>query len=80
VYSNGAATNVTKRLPSRIARLKDMENKEIWIFVFCMGTLFFNWPILGTVKASLPYYLYGAWACFIGVIAFIIFLERRRRG
>jgi len=57
-----------------------MENKEIWIFVFCMGTLFFNWPILGTVKASLPYYLYGAWACFIGVIAFIIFLERRRRG
>jgi hypothetical protein len=57
-----------------------MNNKEIWIFVFFVGTLLFNWPILETVKAVLPYYLYGAWALFVATLALLVYLKKNGKG
>lgn len=57
-----------------------MDNREIWLFVFFVGTLLFNWPILETVRAVLPYYLYGAWALFIATIAALIILGKNGKG
>ncbi len=49
--------------------LGQMDRRDWWVFLFCSGTILFNWPVLETARAFLPYYLYGLWACFIGVIA-----------
>ena len=49
-----------------------MNSKEIWFFLFLIGTLLFNWPFLVIFGLSLPYYLFGAWGIFIVVISLII--------
>ena len=42
-----------------------MGGKEIWAFVFLLGVLVFNWPLLGIFGSSLPYMLYVLWALLI---------------
>lgn len=42
-----------------------MKNKEVWPFVFLLGLLFFNWPLMDLFGSVLPYYLYSAWVLFI---------------
>ncbi len=49
-----------------------MNSKELWPFLFLIGTLLFNWPFLDIFSLSLPYYLFGVWGIFIiGVSIFI---------
>lgn len=42
-----------------------MRNKEVWLFIFLVGLLLFNWPLIDLFEAVLPYYLYAAWVLFI---------------
>jgi hypothetical protein len=56
-----------------------MNTREWLPFLFCMGVLFFNWPMLEVVRISLPYYLYGVWALLICLTAVIVALNRGGR-
>ena len=39
--------------------------RDIWVFLFCIGGLFFTWPIMYIFRDSLQHYLFGAWLLFI---------------
>ncbi len=41
---------------------------DIWIFLFLLGVVLFGWPLLDIFRNSLPYYLFGIWLVFIGLI------------
>jgi hypothetical protein len=49
----------------------------LWPFIFLLGLLFFNYPILDLVDVALPYYLYTAWALFILMIGLLVTLSQR---
>lgn len=55
-----------------------MPSKEIWPFLFFLGLLFFDWPLLRLVRTPLPYYLYAVWALFILVVGLITATKNRR--
>jgi hypothetical protein len=57
-----------------------MNNREIWLFLFLLGTLLFNWPFLSIFSLALPFYLFGLWAVFILVIAVFIKKTNNRGG
>jgi len=42
--------------------------KEVWLFVFLVGLLAFNWPTLQIFSGVLPAYLFIAWFLLIAVI------------
>ena len=54
-----------------------MRSKELWPFIFLLGLLIFNYPILDLVAVALPYYLYTAWALFILMIGLLVTLSQR---
>jgi len=54
-----------------------MGNKELWSFLFLIGTLLFNWPLLDIFSLSLPYYLFSVWGLFIVVVSLSIALSKR---
>jgi fatty acid desaturase len=47
-----------------------MGGKETWVFVFLLGLVAFNWPLISIFGKSLPYVLYGFWA----ILIFLIFI------
>ena len=47
-----------------------MRQKEVWLFVFMVGLLAFNWPMLAIFSSVLPAYIFAAWLAVIAVIAF----------
>ncbi len=49
-----------------------MNNRELWPFLFILGTLLFNWPFLDMFSLSLPSYLFVVWALFIAAVGFFI--------
>lgn len=53
-------------------------NKEIWLFIFFLGLLFFNWPVLEIFRLSLPYYLFSVWVVFIAVTGLLITLKGKK--
>ena len=55
--------------------------RDIWIFLFVIGLLFFSWPIMGIFKGSLATSLFILWFIFIAIIFIIAhFLEREDGG
>ncbi len=48
--------------------------KEIWIFLFALGVILFNWPILSIFNYHLSTYLFIAWFIFI----LLIFVATRK--
>lgn len=38
---------------------------ELPIFLFIVGLVLFNWPILTIFSSALPFYLFAAWFGFI---------------
>ena len=44
--------------------------KEIWIFLFFVGLLLFNWPFLHIFERHLPAYLFSLWLAIIGLVYF----------
>jgi hypothetical protein len=57
-----------------------MGTNERWVFLFVLGTLLFNWPILSIFHRSLPYYLFAAWGVFLGAMALANILHSRSRA
>jgi hypothetical protein len=55
-----------------------MHSKELWPFIFLLGLLFFNYPILDLVEVALPYYLYTAWALFILMTGLLVTISQRQ--
>lgn len=42
--------------------------RDIWIFLFFLGSMLFGWPFLRIFHESLTYYLFIAWFAFIGLL------------
>lgn len=57
-----------------------MNNKELWIFLFLIGGLLFNWPFLSIFRMSLPGYLFVMWSVFIAAIAVFITLGLKEKN
>lgn len=56
-----------------------MKNRELWMFLFALGVLLFNWPFLSIFTTSLTYYLFFTWGLFIAAMAvFNIFLSKKQ--
>ncbi len=49
-----------------------MDNRELWAFLFILGTILLNWPFLDIFSLSLPYYLFGVWGLFIIAVGLFI--------
>lgn len=47
-----------------------MRRKELWIFLFFLGALALNWPLLAIFGSHLPTYLFSAWISLIAAIFF----------
>jgi hypothetical protein len=54
--------------------------KELWLFIFIIGTLILNWPFLNIFKMSLPFYLFSIWGIFILVVAILISLRKKQKA
>ena len=54
-----------------------MKNKEVWPFIYLVGLLLFNWPLMDLFDAILPYYLYAAWVLFILALGLLTTLRGR---
>ncbi len=48
--------------------------REIWIFLFALGVILFNWPILSIFNYNLSTYLFIAWSIFI----LLVFIATRK--
>ncbi len=46
-----------------------MKNAEIWVFIFILGLLGLNWPLLEIFHTSVAAYLFVIWILFIILIA-----------
>ncbi|MDA8098499.1 MAG: hypothetical protein M0042_02585 [Nitrospiraceae bacterium] len=55
-------------------------NRDLWIYLFFLGGLFFSWPLLDIFKASLPLYLFTVWIVFIGLLFFASKRTGRKDG
>lgn len=42
--------------------------RDIWVFLFGLGILFFGWPFLSIFHDGLTYYLFIVWIVFIGLL------------
>lgn len=49
-----------------------MKTKEVWVFLFFIGTLALNWPLLAIFGSHLPAYLYTTWLLLIALIYLFI--------
>ena len=56
-----------------------MNSRELLPFLFLIGMLLFNWPLLDIFSISLPYYLFSAWGLFIIVVGLLITVTRKRK-
>lgn len=48
-----------------------MRAKELWLFLFFMGVLAFNWPFTAVFASYLPVYIFFAWGAFILLIRLV---------
>ncbi len=55
--------------------------KDVWFFLFFLGSLLFGWPLMSIFRYGLAIYLFIIWLLFI-VLIFIatIFSEREDGG
>jgi len=44
-------------------------SKDIYLFLFMAGLLFFGWPMIEVFSGNLLQYLFGFWLLFIGAVA-----------
>jgi hypothetical protein len=55
--------------------------RDIWIFLFALGFILFNWPIISIFNYGLSQYLFITWFVFIAVIFTVtVYLSRGDRG
>lgn len=46
-----------------------MKNTEIWVFIFILGLLGINWPVIEIFHTGVAAYLFVMWILFIILIA-----------
>jgi len=51
--------------------------RDIWIFLFVIGVIFFNWPIISIFGYDLAKYLFLAWILFIALIFFMSIYSKK---
>lgn len=56
-----------------------MESKELWIFIFLIGIVLFNWPFLHIHGGGLTTYLFGVWILFILVMGVFITILKKHK-
>lgn len=54
--------------------------RDIWIFLFFIGLLFFGWPLISIFRDSLTTYLFVAWSVFIALIFIASRFSEREDG
>jgi hypothetical protein len=54
--------------------------REIWISLFLMGVLLFNWPFITIFEASLSTYLFSVWGIFIALMFLASHFSERGDG
>ncbi len=54
-----------------------MRSAEIWIFIFIIGVIGLNWPVLDIFHTYEMVYLFGFWLLFILTIAFAAHRNKR---
>ncbi len=59
-----------------------MKNTEIWLFIFVLGLLGLNWPLLEIFHTDEVTYLFVFWLLFILLVAYGAFKaeEKRQKG
>ncbi|MCL5061977.1 MAG: hypothetical protein M1443_02045 [Nitrospirae bacterium] len=57
-----------------------MKNTEIWLFIFILGLLGLNWPLLEIFRIEVVTYLFVFWALFIILVAFATFRSEDKKG
>jgi len=50
---------------------------EILVFIFALGVLFLNWPMLEIFRADLIAYLFIFWLVYIALLAYIGYKANR---
>lgn len=55
-----------------------MVGRELFIFLFVLGLVLFNWPFLMIFSPTLPYFMFIAWGVFILAIALIGYFNAPR--
>lgn len=45
-----------------------MKHKELWIFLFIIGAVALDWPLLAIFHGNLPAYLFTAWFALIAAL------------
>lgn len=51
--------------------------RDIWIFLFALGVLFFGWPIMTIFQDNLAVSLFVIWLAFI-ILLFIVSIVSER--
>lgn len=54
-----------------------MRNPEIWVFIFFLGLLGMNWPLLEIFNVEVASYLFVFWLFFIILVSFAV---RKMKG
>ena len=54
--------------------------REIWIFLFALGVLFFSWPIMSIFRENLVIALFVTWIVFILLIFLASIYSGREDG
>jgi uncharacterized membrane protein YhaH (DUF805 family) len=47
-----------------------VKSAEIWVFIFILGLLGINWPVIEIFHTRVVAYLFVTWVLFIALIAF----------
>jgi hypothetical protein len=66
-----------RRDPGRESEGCTIMRRDIWIFLFALGLMFFSWPLMSIFKGSLIPYLFIIWLVFIALICITAFFSER---
>jgi hypothetical protein len=54
--------------------------RDIWIFLFVLGLMFFSWPFMSIFRGSLIPYLFIIWLLFIALICITAIFSDKDEG
>lgn len=57
-----------------------MKNTEVWIFIFIIGLIGLNWPLLEIFHTGVAEYLFAFWLIFIILIAFAVYKTEDKKA
>lgn len=55
-----------------------MKNTEIWLFIFILGLLGLNWPLIEIFHTDVVAYLFVFWLLFILLVAYGAYTSKTR--